>query len=77
MVAHLIPTLYFWMASAESIVIWSLVWCGKRVTALVAGRGSARAGGYAGKPEGTHGISGLKSKVVVLDVEVDVGENEL
>lgn len=26
MVAHLIPTLYFWMASAESIVIWSLVW---------------------------------------------------
>jgi hypothetical protein len=32
MVAHLIPTLYFWMASAESIVIWSLVWHGNGVS---------------------------------------------
>ena len=41
----------------------------KRVTTSVPGCGMARLG------EGTYGVPGLESKVVILDIEVKVGEN--
>jgi len=48
-----------------------------RETTSAPGSGSVRAQFYAGETEGTYGVSGLKSEVVVLDVEVEVWKNEL
>lgn len=41
------------------------------------GHGNARAGSWASETEGTHSVPGLESEVIVLDFEVEVGENEL
>ena len=75
MVAHLIPTLYFRMASAESIVIWSLVWRSGRRRQFPNAGASVRC--YTGQTTGTYGISELESEVIVLDVEVEVWKDEL
>ena len=77
MVAHLIPTLYFRMASAESIVILSLVWKKRETMSVPELNAGASAQCYAGKTTGTYGISGFEPEVIVLDVKVEVWKDEL
>ena len=63
------------MASAESIVILSLVWKKRELRQFPNAGASAQC--YAGKTTGTYGISGLEPEVIVLDVKVEVWKDEL
>lgn len=67
MVAHLIPTLYFLIASAASTVTWSLVYSIKQ--GLSAGLFLVH--------QGTYSITVLNRQIIVLDVKLQVRENEL
>lgn len=64
MVAHLTPTEYFWMASADSTVTWSFVWTYQHIDDQVLQIAQA-----------THSISVLHTQVIVFEVHVDIRQN--
>src|SRR6266702_1000666 len=62
MVAHLIPTLYLRIASADSIVTWSLVYVGSKEGGSIAGRNVETRGKWPSRsvrsPHG-HAVTGM------------------
>jgi hypothetical protein len=73
-VAHLTPTLYFLIASAESTVTWSLVWAWRVSSAIAFAREPST---WMRGLRSTHRIAVLHPQVVVFEVDVDVWQNEL